>query len=50
MESFCTRSSICQEFSTLITPQQLGVVERKNKVIQKMARVMLHNKHVARNL
>ena len=28
MESFCTRSGISQEFSTLITPQQNGVVER----------------------
>ena len=33
MESFCTRSCISQEFSTLITPQQNGVVERKNMVI-----------------
>ena len=33
MESFCTRSGIFQEFSTPITPQQNGVVERKNKVI-----------------
>ena len=33
MESFCQRSGISQEFSTPITPQQNGVVERKNKVI-----------------
>ena len=50
MESFCTRSGISQEFSTSITPQQNGVVERKNRVIQKMARAMSHNKDVARNL
>ena len=50
MESFCTRSSISQEFSAPITPQQNGVVERKNMVIHKMARAMLHNKDVARNL
>ena len=50
MESFCTRSGISQEFSTPITPQQNGVVERKNRVIQEMARAMLHNKDVARNL
>ena len=50
MESFCTRSGISQEFSTSITPQQNGVVERKNKVIQEMDRAMLHNKDVARNL
>ena len=50
MESFCTRSGISQEFSAPITSQQNGVVERKNKVIQEMARAMLHNKDVARNL
>ena len=27
-----------------------GVLERKNRVIQEMARAMLHNKDVARNL
>ena len=50
MESFGTRSGISQEFYTPITPQQNGVVERKNKVIQQMARAMLYNKDVARNL
>ena len=50
MESFCTRSGISQEFSPPISPQQNGVVERKNSVIQEMARAMLHNKEVARNL
>ena len=50
MESFYTRSGTYQEFSAPITPQQNGVVERKNRVIQEMARVMLHNKDVARNL
>ena len=47
---FAPRSSISQEFSALITPQQNGIVERKNRVIQEMARAMLHNKVVARNL
>ena len=50
MESFYTRSSIFQEFFAPITPQQNDVVERKNRVIQEMARAMLHNKDVARNL
>ena len=50
MESFGIRSSISQEFSAPITSQQNGVVERKNRVIQEMARAMLHNKDVARNL
>ena len=50
MESFCTRSGISQEFSAPITPQQNGVVERKNRVIQEMAKAMLHNKDLVRNL
>ena len=50
MESFCTRSGISQEFFAPITHQQNGVVERKNRVIQEMARAMLQNKDVARNL
>ena len=50
MESFYTRSGISQKLSTPITPQQNGVVERKNRVIQEMARAMLHNKDMARNL
>ena len=50
MESFCTRSGISQEFSAPITLQQNVVVERTNRVIQEMARAMLHNKDVARNL
>ena len=50
MEFFYTKSGISQEFSTPITSQQNGAVERKNRVIQEMARAMLHNKDVARNL
>ena len=50
MEFFCIRSGISQEFFAPITPQQNGIVERKNMVIQEMARAMLHNKDVARNL
>jgi len=41
---------IAQEFSALITHQQNGVVKRKNRVIQEMARAMMHNKDVAKNL
>ena len=50
MESFCTRSGISQEFFAFITPQQNGVVERKNKDIQEMAKAMVYNKDVAINL
>ena len=50
MESFCSEAGITQEFSAPITPQQNGVVERKNRVIQEMARAMIHNKDVAKDL
>ena len=45
-ESFCEKSGIKKEFSTPKTPQQNGVVERKNRVIQEIARVMLLNKQI----
>jgi transposase InsO family protein len=41
---YCTANGIKQEFSSPRTPQQNGVAERKNRTIQEMARVMLHNK------
>ena len=50
MKSFYTRSGISQEFSAPITPQQNGVVERKNRVIEEMARALLYNKNVAKHL
>ena len=50
MELFCTGSGISQEFSAPITLQQNGTVEGKNRVIQEMAKAMLYNKDVARNL
>ncbi|XP_075636751.1 uncharacterized protein LOC142608987 [Castanea sativa] len=37
-EAFCNEHGIKKEFSTPKTPQQNGVVERKNRVIQEMAR------------
>jgi hypothetical protein len=46
-EEFCLSYGIKQEFSSPITPQQNGVVERKNRVIQEMARVMIHSKNLA---
>ena len=45
-EAFCNEHGIKKEFSTPKTPQQNGVVERKNRAIQEMARVMLLNKNV----
>ena len=45
-ESFCEKNGIKREFLAPKTPQQNGVVERKNRVIQEMARVMLLNKQI----
>ncbi|XP_022895332.1 uncharacterized protein LOC111409522 [Olea europaea var. sylvestris] len=47
LESFCMDEGILHEFSSPITPQQNGVVERKNHVLQDMARAMLHDKGLA---
>jgi transposase InsO family protein len=48
-EEFCLSYGIQQEFSSPITPQQNEVVERKNIVIQEMARVMIHSKTLAQH-
>ena len=45
-EAFCNEHGIKKEFSTPKTPQQNGEEERKNRVIQEMARVMLLNKNI----
>jgi transposase InsO family protein len=38
---FCENHGIRRNFSTARTPQQNGVVERKNITVTKMARIML---------
>ena len=43
---FCEKNGIKKEFLAPKTPQQNGVVERKNRRIQEMARVMLLNKKI----
>ena len=43
---FCSSEGITHEFSVAITPQQNGVVERKNRTLQESARVMLHAKQL----
>jgi len=45
-ETFCNEHDIKKEFFAPKTSQQNGVVERKNQVIQEMARVMLLNKNI----
>jgi len=39
--SFCEKNGIFHNFSSLKIPQQNGVVERKNRTMQEMARTML---------
>ncbi|XP_020415606.1 uncharacterized protein LOC109948093 [Prunus persica] len=46
---FCEEMGIKHEFSAPITPQQNGVVERKNRVLVEMARVMLNSKNLAKH-
>ena len=46
--NFCDEQGIRHEFSAPKTPQQNDVLKRKNRVIQEMARVMLHGKNIAR--
>ena len=41
-ESYCEEHGILHNFSAPRTPQQNGVVERKNRTIQEMARTMLN--------
>jgi hypothetical protein len=43
-EEYCDDVGIKEEFSAPITPQKNGVVERNNRVIQDMARAMIHGK------
>ena len=45
-EAFYNDHGIKKEFSVPKTPQQNGVVERKNREIQEMPRVMLLNKSI----
>ncbi|KAI9192328.1 hypothetical protein LWI28_021322 [Acer negundo] len=49
-ETYCDSVGISHEFSVSRTAQQNGVVERKNRVLQEMARVMLLSNNVLRNL
>jgi hypothetical protein len=48
-EEYCHSYGIQQEFSYPITSQQNGVVERKNRVLQEMARVMIHSQNLAQH-
>ena len=49
LATFCNDQGTHKEFSSPKTPQQNGIVELKNKVIQEMAHVMLHNKKMPKS-
>ena len=44
---FCEEHSIKRQFSAARTPQQNGVVERKNRVVMEMARTMLNDSQLS---
>ena len=48
-EIFCEKHEIIHEFSSPITPQQNGVVERNNRSLQEMARTMLHENNLTKH-
>ncbi|XP_062088790.1 uncharacterized protein LOC133795353 [Humulus lupulus] len=45
---FCDQLGILHEFSAPKTPQQNGVVERKNRTLQEMARVMMEARKITK--
>ncbi|KAI9154543.1 hypothetical protein LWI28_027849 [Acer negundo] len=49
-ETYCDNVGISHEFSTSRTSQQNGVIERKNRILQEITRVMLLSNNVPRNL
>jgi len=48
-ETFCEKHGIVHDFSSPRTPQQNGVVERKNRTLQEMARTMIHENNLAKH-
>ena len=49
-KAFCEKHGIIHEFSSHKTPQQNGVVERKNITLQEMARTIIHENNLAKHL
>ncbi len=48
-QTFCEENGIFHNFSSPRTPQQNGVVERKNRSLQEMARTMIHETNIAKH-
>ena len=49
LATFYNNQGTHQEFSSPKTPQHNGIVERKHRVVQEMARVMLYNKKLPKS-
>ncbi|GKB08437.1 retrovirus-related pol polyprotein from transposon TNT 1-94 [Tanacetum coccineum] len=49
LESFCDEKGISQNFTSLYTPEQNGVAERKNKTLIEAARTMLNDSILSNN-
>ena len=49
LATFCNDQGTHHEFSSPKTPQQNGIVEWKNRVVQEVTRVMLHNKKMPKS-
>ena len=47
--TFCNDQGTHQEFSSPKTQQQNGIVKLKNRIVQEMARVILHNKKLPKS-
>ena len=45
-DEYCNKYGINHNFSAPKTPQQKGVVERKNRTLQEMARIMLNENNL----
>jgi len=48
-ETLCEKHGIIHEFSSPNTPQQNGVVERKNRTLQEMARTLIHENNLTKH-
>ena len=49
LKIFCEKHGIAHEFSSPKTPQQNGVLERKNRSLQELARTMIHENNLAKH-
>jgi len=48
-QTFCEKHGIIHEFPSPRTPQQNGVLEKKNRTLQEMASTMIHENNLAKH-